>query len=234
MISRLALLGTAVLALAVAGAAPAPLDSQTVLARYATRLIAAPQPKNIIFTYTVSQAGPVAIEQTHRIYRGGLLVRDEMLAVDGQGLHAAERVTRIAKYRDRYTLEALAPRVSDYTFLFLEARHSGTTFEYVYDAIPLIKGASFLVESMTIDGKTFLPSALRFRISARGATGTGDIHFAKYGRYWMPAAVTIAARLGAKPARERIVFSGYRFPASLPRATFRSPKALPVPVLPNF
>lgn len=198
------------------------------------RLDAAPQPKNIIFTYTVSQAGPVSIEQTHRIYRSGVLVRDETLAVDGQGLLPANRITRISKHRDRYTLQALAPRAADYAFLFQEVRRSGGHLEYVFEAIPLVKGSPFLVEEMTIDGSTFLPSDVRFRVSVRGAKGIGDIHFAKYGRYWMPSLVTIAARVSAKPARERIVFTGYRFPASLPKATFRSPKPLPVPVLPNF
>lgn len=176
----------------------------------------------------------MAIEQTHRIYRSGLLVRDEILAVDGQGLHPAERVTRIGKYRDRYTLEALAPRVSDYTFLFQESRAVAGHLEYVYEAIPLIKGAPFVVEEITIDGSAFLPSLVRFRITARGASGSGAIHFAKVGRYWVPAVVTLTASVSKKAARERIVFSGYRFPASLPKATFRSPKPLPVPVLPNF
>lgn len=225
---------SAALLATVLGAAPAPLDSQVVLLRYAMRLNVAPQPKNIIFTYTVSQAGPVSIEQTHRIYRSGVQVRDETLAVEGQGLLPANRITRIAKYRDRYTLEALAPRVADYTFLFQEARRVGGHLEYLYEAIPLIKGSPFLVEAMTVDGSSFLPSDLHFRVSVRGARGTGDIHFAKYGRYWMPTVVTIAATVAAKPARERIVFTGYRFPASLPKATFRSPKPLPVPVLPTF
>ncbi|MDQ6822901.1 MAG: hypothetical protein M3Z07_00170 [Candidatus Eremiobacteraeota bacterium] len=216
------------------GAAPTPLDSQLVLTRFAMHLNAASPPKNSIFTYTISQAGPVAIEQMHRIYRSGIQVRDETLAVDGQGLHAANRVIRIGKYRDRYTIESLAPRPAEYTFLFEEGRRVAGHVDYLYQAIPLIKGAPFIVEGMTIDGNTFLPSLLRFRISARGARGSGDIRFAKFGRYWMPTVVTITAIVNKKPSRERIVFSGYRFPASLPKATFRSPKPLPVPVLPNF
>lgn len=223
-----------VLLAASLGAAPAPLDSQVVLTRFAMRLNAASPPRNSIFTYTISQAGPVAIEQVHRIYRSGVHVRDETLAVDGQGLRAANRVTRIGKYRDRYTLEALAPRPAEYTFLFEEARRVAGRLEYVYQAIPLIRGAPFIVEGMTIDGSTFLPSVLRFRIAARGASGSGDIRFAKFGRYWMPTVVTITAVVNKKRSRERIAFSGYRFPASLPKATFRSPKALPAAVLPTF
>lgn len=223
-----------VLLAASLGMAPAPLDSQVVLARYAMRLNDAVRPKNSIFTYTISQAGPVAIEQTHRIYRNGLRVRDETLAVDGQGLHAADRITRVGKYRDRYALGTLAPRAADYTFLFQEARRTAGHLDYEYQAIPLIKGSAFIIEGMTIDGSTFLPSVLHFRITARGASGTGDIHFAKRGRYWMPTVIAVSAIVSKKPARERIVFSGYRFPASLPKATFRSPKPLPVPVLPNF
>jgi hypothetical protein len=69
----------------------APLDSQYVLQRYAIAVQAVATPKNVVFTYSVSQAGPANIEQRHQIYRSGSNVRDELLAVDGLAL-ARKRV----------------------------------------------------------------------------------------------------------------------------------------------
>src|SRR5947209_6644428 len=65
---------TAVYAVASAAIPGVPLDSQDVLLRYQRALVALPTPKTVIFTYSVSQAGPRDLEQTHRVYRSGELV----------------------------------------------------------------------------------------------------------------------------------------------------------------
>ncbi|MDQ2872939.1 MAG: hypothetical protein M3R35_07425, partial [Candidatus Eremiobacteraeota bacterium] len=127
--------------LLLGAAAPAELDSQLVLARYAAALAAQPAAQNLIFTYTVSQAGPHNIEQQHRIYRSGGRVRDETLTVDGQGLK--QKITRIARYRDRYAILRLAPREAEYTFLFLAAARNGKHYDYTYETIPLVKSRMF-------------------------------------------------------------------------------------------
>lgn len=223
------MIGPAILALALARA---PLDSQVVLERYAARLLTAEAPKAVVFSYNVSQAGPHNIEQTHRQYRSGELVRDETLIVDGQALRP--KVTRIARYRDHYTLDGLAPRLTEYAFLFMRSYRSGNSYEYVYRAESLGTPGNFVIDGITIDGRTFLPSLIQFHTTSGSIDGTGSVAFAKAGKYWMPTTATAEATIDGKPARERITFSAYQFPASLPKSTFQAPKPLPTPALPTF
>jgi hypothetical protein len=217
---------------AAAALASAPLDSQIVLQRYTRRLLSAEAPKTLVFTYSVSQAGPQSIEQSHRIYRSGDLVRDETLQVDGQTLRV--KITRIGRYRNRYTIEDLAPRMTEYAFFFLRAVRNGNAYAYQYKAVPLGATGAFVVSGMTIDGRTFLPSEIRFKSSRAAMNGTGSISFAKAGKYWVPTSAAVQATIAGKPARERITFSSYLFPRSLPKSTFQAPRPLPTPVLPQF
>ena len=101
--------------------AGAPLDSQYVLQRYAIAVQAVPTPKNVVFTYSVSQAGPSNIEQRHQIFRSGTNVRDELLAVDGLAL-SRKRVT-FAKRENRYAIDRLAPRTDAAPHLPERGRH---------------------------------------------------------------------------------------------------------------
>lgn len=206
----------------------APLDSQAVLNRYSSRLLHEDGPKVLVFMYAVSQAGPRNIEQSHRIYRSGDLVRDETLMVDG----VKQKAIRIARYRNRYTLDNFAPRLTQYAFLFQRSIRSGNTVEYVYRAVPLGALGSFVVDGMTIDTRTFLPSVIHFHAAGVAAKGSGAITFAKAGKYWVPTTATVEANINGKPAREHITFSAYSFPASLPKSTFQSPKPLPTPSVP--
>lgn len=219
------------LLLAAAVAAP-PLDSQVVLQRYARHLLATDAPKTLIFTYSVSQAGPQTLEQSHRIYRSGELVRDETLAIDGQSLKL--KITRISRYRDRYSIENLAPRMTAYAFLFLRATRSGNAYSYEYKAVPLGAPSPFTVVGMTVDGRTFLPSEIRFRTASGTMIGDGTISFAKSGKYWVPTSAAVRATIDGKPARERITFTSYQFPATLPKSTFQGAHPLPTPSLPQF
>ncbi|MGZ3498226.1 MAG: hypothetical protein ACXWNK_05185 [Vulcanimicrobiaceae bacterium] len=213
-------------ALVLLGAAPPEqLDSQVVLAHYASALARVEQPKNVVFTYSVSQAGPHDIEQQHRIYRSGENVRDETLSMDGQSLR--RKVTRISRYRDRYAVYRLAPRADEYTFLFMSAARSGKHYTYTYQAVPLIKSSSFVVESITIDGASYLPTSLQFRTSNGTFAGTGSIAYASAGPYWVPVLAQVSATIAGKPARERIAFSGYSFPPSLPSSTFQTARTVP-------
>lgn len=219
-------------ALSLILALAAPMDSQLVLERYAAHLSALDAPKALVFSYSVSQAGPRNIEQTHRQYRSGDLVRDETLTVDGQPLRP--KITRIARYRNRYAVQGLAPRTEQYALLFLHAVRNGSGYDYVYRAEPLTVTSGFVVESVTIDGKSYLPSVIQFRTTSGTLQGTGSIGFAKAGKYWVATAANVQATIDGKPARERITFSAYQFPGSLPKSTFRAAKRLPTPVLPTF
>jgi hypothetical protein len=218
--------------IAAAAISSAPLDSQAVLERYASRLLTTEAPKTLVFSYSVSQAGPQTIEETHRVYRSGDLVRDETLQVDGQTLKI--KVTRIARYRNRYTLETLAPRMTEYAFLFLRSVRGGNSYSYVYRAVPLGATGAFVIDGITIDGRTFLPTEIRFRTHSAKITGAGAVSFGRSGKYWVPSTVTVQATIAGKPARERITFASYQFPSSLPKSTFQSPRPLPTPVTPAF
>lgn len=215
-----------------AAAASAPqLDSQLVLVRYHQALVAMPTPPAVIFTYSVSQAGSQPLEQTHRIYRRGDLVRDETLSNEGQPLK--RKPVRIARYPDRYALARLAPRPSDYAFVFQKfVRAGGGHAEYVYTAVPTTRGPAYVVDGISIDAASYLPTSIRFSISNGVRQAKGELRYGRSGAYWVALSAQVDAKTTGKPARERIAFSGYRFPLALPASTFRSPKPLPTPVLP--
>ncbi|HTA39169.1 MAG TPA: hypothetical protein VK760_08845, partial [Candidatus Acidoferrales bacterium] len=88
------------------------LDSQYVLQHYALALVDAPVPKLLVFDYTVSQAGLGNLEQRHQMYRKGLSVRDETLAVDGATLR--QKTVRFEQREDRYSIDRIAPRSDTY------------------------------------------------------------------------------------------------------------------------
>jgi len=232
VLRALAFAAAAAFPAAAAFAAPvAPqLDSQLVLVRYHQALVAMPTPPAVIFTYSVSQAGTQPLEQTHRIYRRGDLVRDETLSSEGQPLK--RKPVRIARYPDRYALARLAPRPSDYAFVFQKFVRTSGRAEYVYTAVPTTRGAAYVVDGISIDAASYLPTSIRFSISNGIRQAKGELRYGRSGAYWVALSAQVDAKAAGKPARERIAFSGYRFPSALPASTFRSPKPLPTPVLP--
>jgi hypothetical protein len=206
-------------------AAGAPLDSQYVLQRYAIAIQGVTVPKNVVFTYSVSQAGPSNIEQRHQIYRSGPNVRDELLAVDGLAL-SRKRVT-FARRENRYSVDRLAPRTDAAQVLFLESTRTGHRYDYTYAVTPLERQSGVYVDRMTIDGTTFLPRRLHFHTASGEARGTGEVVYAPFGKFWLPVLASIDATVGTHPARERITWADYRFPETLPPSTFQAPKPLP-------
>ncbi len=233
MIPRVVLVAF-VASLTLLGVAPRPaLDSQLVLARYEMALDDLVSPSVMIFTYTISQAGPTDIEQRHRLYRSGLNVRDELLSDDGVGLK--QKIVRIAQREDRYTVGRLAPRATTYALLFLHTIGKPSHLSYVYQATPLAPASSsFTVTRVTIDGTTFLPSAIKFHSVGANAHGTGEIMYGTIEHRWVPLSVTIDASVDGHSARERITWSSYRFPASLPDSTFIPARPLPHQTLPSI
>jgi hypothetical protein len=222
----------AIAAALLLGAAPSKeLDSQYVLQRYAFALVNAPVPKLLVFGYTVSQAGLGNIEQRHELYRSGLSVRDETLAVDGVTLR--QKSVRFEQRDDRYAIDRIAPRSDTYQMLFLHAVHDGSHFDYVYDTTPILRpGTGMWVEQVTIDGIKFLPKSVRFHSEGDDAKGKGTIEYAAFGKYWLPVVATVDATVNGKPARERIAWSDYRFPPALPASTFLAPQPLPLASIP--
>lgn len=211
----------------------APLDSQLVLERYELQMSDLKPPKASIFIYSVSQAGVTDIEQRHQIYRSGVHVRDETLSVDGKPL--ARKIVTIARRPDRYFVGRVAPRASSYTMLFLRPIRDGRHLDYEYQTTPLVaQGGGFVVTHVTIDGISFLPKTIDFTTASADAKGTGSLTYGKVGSHWVPLAATIEATVSGKPSRERIEWSDYRFPPSLPASTFNAPKPLPESTLPPF
>jgi hypothetical protein len=202
-----------------------PLDSQYVLQRYAIAIQAVTAPKNVVFTYSVSQAGPSNIEQRHQIYRSGSNVRDELLAVDGLSL-ARKRVTFVRR-ENHYSVDRLAPRTDAAQVLFLESVRAGLRYDYTYEVTPLERQSGVYVDRMTIDGTTFLPRRLHFHTASGVSRGTGEVLYAPFGKFWMPVLASVDATVGTHPARERITWADYRFPETLPSSTFQAPKPLP-------
>jgi hypothetical protein len=210
---------------ALVGAAPGTLDSQYVLERYALAIAAVTTPKVVVYSYTVSQVGPTNIEQHHRIYRSGTEVRDETLSVDGIPL--SRKIVRFSRHQDRYTVERFAPRTDAYELLFAGTAKDGRHLDYVYEATPLSKPSGAWIDRVTIDGVNFLPRVVHFHSSGLDVEGSAEIEFGPFGKYWMPSMAAAQARVKGKPARERISWSDYRFPQSLPPSTFQPPEPLP-------
>jgi hypothetical protein len=209
----------------VAAPLPRPLESSDVLARYVQAMAAITRPAAVEFDYSVEQLGARTLQQTHRVYRSGQSERDEIIAADGQTL-SRPSIRILLNRRYPYDVHSIAPLPSQYTFIFLGTLMQGSDrFMYLYKTEPKGAVANFLVDEVQIDGVTFLPATIHFRISGGDTHGSGLIHYAKYDRYWLvhEASVTVHMPKGAL-ANEHIVWSKYQFPPSLPAETFREPR----------
>jgi len=215
------------LLLAVALMGQMPVDPQIALLQYATALLKAQPPANVTFVYSVEQSGSRNIEEVHRVYRSGSRKRDETLSVDGIA-YKQPRV-RVVTEPDRYELGKLAPTQPAYTFTFSGMHDVEGARVYVFRT-DIQSAGSFAVTSVAIDATHFLPREIRFS-SARGAAkGMGRIVFGPEGRYWMPREASVQVRDAAgKISREKITWSKYGFPESLPSSTFLAPQAPPTP-----
>lgn len=201
-------------------APPPSLASEVVLARYAHALAILRRPRSVSFQYSVEQLGLRNLEQTHRVYRSGLRERDETLAVDGQPLPIPS-IRIIENRMDRYDILSVAPRAAAYTFTFAARSRRA----YVFKTVARAPGA-FTIESVEIDRATFLPAVVRFAIAGNGARGGGELRYGSADRYWVVRQAQITAHLtNGSRAHERIAWSGYQFPSSLPPSTFEMPRS---------
>ncbi len=205
-----------------AGAAPSSpaLAPSTVLARYQAALAAQTPPRFAAYVYSVEQAGATNLLETHRVYRSGADVRDETIAVDGRRL-PQPLVRMVSGRRDPYAVGVVAPRVSRYQFTYAGSKRIGERVEYRFHTIPFA-AAAFAVDDVTIDGTSFLPRAIHFRTAGARARGSGALTYGPVGGYWMIQTATARATVADQESREYITWSGYRFPSSLPPATFSS------------
>lgn len=199
----------------------APLDSQVVLANYQAALRKLETPKYSIYSFTVSQAMPIGIEQRHVVYRSGNDVRDESWPI-GTG-HPVKHAVSVGRREDTYAIARLAPQRSSYEMLFVRVASVDGYPVYVFDTIPYAKSSSgFSVTQVSIDAARFLPRAIDFVTASGDTVGHGELRYTAVGKYWVPLSATVTALLDGKPARERIAWGDFRFPPSLPASTFRA------------
>jgi hypothetical protein len=213
-------------------AVAAALEPATVLARYAEALAALKRPPALSFEFSIEQLGLRNLEQTHLVYRSDANERDETLSVDGYLLKKPSvRIIRNRGYR--YDIVRLAPKPKAYDFSFAGVARVGNHYEYSFETAPK-KPASFAVTGVTIDGATFLPTVVRFHASGAATRASGRLQYAGSGRYWVVSEAVADARLAdGKVAHERILWSKYRFPESLPSSTFQAPASVtPEPLAP--
>ena len=232
----IALLAAAGVATAAALATPAattapPLAPEAVLARYQTALAEIVEPRVFTVEYTLEQTGTRVLDQRHRIFRSGGNERDETLAVNGKGsLTPVVRIFRGRPYR--YAVSRLAPKPAAYDFAYVGPHKAGKHVDYVFRLVPRAPSRAFALTDVTIDGVTFLPSSIAFATGKNA--GTGTVAFTKSGRWWVASGAAASARVPGGVEHERLTFSRWRFPPTLPASTFALPRPLatPPPVLP--
>jgi len=202
-----------------------------VLANYQRALAKLKYPTNVSFEYSVEQLGLRTMEQTHRVYRSGLKERDETLVVDGYHLKAPS-VRIIASRTNRYEIGRVAPRPSDYDFSYTGAVNESDAYGYVFST-QARASTSYEITEIEIDGRSYLPRLLRFRIAGPDAHGSGELSYAQVEKYWLVVSAAVSAHVAhGEIAHETMEWSNYHFPESLPASTFDSPgepEALPEP-----
>jgi hypothetical protein len=221
----IALLAAGVAHLAVAGEPSAsPPPPAAVMMRYEAALAKVKEPRTFTVEFTLEQTGTRSTDQTHRIFRAGTDERDEILAVNGtRAPSASVRIFHGRPYR--YSVTKLAPRPAQYDFAYVGPHKNGHHVDYVFRLTPKAP-AAFRFTQVAIDGLTYLPSSVTF---ASDANASGTVTFAKSEKYWVATAAGASANGKSGIAHERLTFSNWRFPKTLPRSTFAARR---VPTLP--
>jgi hypothetical protein len=202
---------------------PPAVAPSAMLARYATALDTNVTPAVLSFEYSVDQAGPHDIQESHRVFRSGNSERDELLSANGKRF-VPPAIHIFLGHRNRYALEAMAPRPEAYTFHYLTSVRDGHHLDQVFATVP--RGAADVsVRRVVLDGVTALPTMVTF--ATRKYNGTVIVTFGKVQKYWMVLTATATATTGKSLAIEHLAFSRYRFPASLAASTFATPRPLP-------
>ncbi len=202
---------------------PPAVAPASMLARYALALAANPTPPVLSFEYSLDQTGAHDIQQTHRVFRSGLSERDELLTADGKTLNPPG-IHIFLGHRNRYAIEALAPRPEAYTFRYIGTVRDGHHVDEVFATVPR-SASDVRIEQVTIDGVTALPNAIRF--STKVHAGRGSVTFGRVQKYWVATSATATATVGKYRTIEHLSFYRYRFPVSLGASTFATPRPLP-------
>ena len=217
--------------IALVAAAAIALAPDAIVARYQAALAALKEPRVFVVVYTLEQTGTRTLEQTHRIFRSGSDERDETIAVNGT--RSRTPVVRIFRRRPfRYGVRALAPLPAKYDFVYAGPRRNGKHVDYVFRVTPRGPLGAFTFTDVSIDGITFLPSAVSFATAQHD--GRGSVYFVKSASWWVARGASASANGRDGVAHERLSFIDWRFPTSLPPSTFGVPRppSTPPPALP--
>lgn len=210
------------------GAAPV-LAAPLVLQRYSDALERISLPRAVVFVYNVEQVGMHDIEQVHRIYRSDVGERDETIAVDGRRLPVPS--VRIFKGRaDHYDIALLAPHPELYTFTFVKAQRSAGRVQYIFHTMRSPEQAAFVVTDIAIDGQSFLPSVMNFRMESTSIPATGQLVYSQVNKFWLIREASVSALVNSKSVRERFLWTAYQFPPALPAATFSRRATVKLPL----
>jgi hypothetical protein len=218
--------GAHLAALGAPSIAPPPSPA-AVVQRYERALAAVKEPRTFTVEFTLEQTGTRSVDQTHRIFRAGSDERDEIIAVNGtRAPNAAVRIFRGRPYR--YAATKLAPRPAQYDFAYVGPHKNGHHVDYVFRLTPKTSKApnAFRFTEVAIDGVTYLPGSVAF---VSGPNVGGSVTFGKSEKYWVATAAAASASGRAGIAHERLTFTNWRFPKTLPRSTFA---ARPLPTAP--
>ncbi|HEV2641785.1 MAG TPA: hypothetical protein VGT98_03725, partial [Candidatus Elarobacter sp.] len=116
---------------------------------------------------------------------------------------------------------------SAYDFTYAGPHKDGKHVDYVFTLTPKKPVRGFGFTEVIVDGVTFLPAAVSFATDQHA--GHGQVTFAKSDRWWVARSAAAQANVPGGIAHERLMFSRWRFPATLPRSTFAAPRPLPTP-----
>jgi hypothetical protein len=223
MIALIAAGGAHLAALAAPSITAAPSPA-AVVQRYERALAAVKEPHTFTVEFTLEQTGTRSLDQTHRIFRAGTDERDEIIAVNGtRAPNAAVRIFRGRPYR--YGVTKLAPRPAEYDFAYVGPHKNGHHVDYVFRLTPKTP-KTFHFTEVAIDGVTYLPGSVAF---VSGPNVGGSVTFGKSEKYWVATSAGASASGKAGIAHERLTFTNWRFPKTLPRSTFA---ARPLPTAP--
>lgn len=196
------------------------MDAAAVLARYRTNIAMYRTPPIMSFTYTIDQVGDHGLSQTHLMYRSGLMVRDETIALGS--MHVRPHIHIYRSRVPHYAVENVAPREPLYQFAYLGTHSEGSEKLYDY-LVSTPRKYGFIVTKVSIDGTRCLPAAIDFRTRNGAMQGEGTLRYAAADDAWVITEAAAAGHGMRHALREHLVFSDYHFPGSLPPATFGLP-----------